>query len=347
MSTAAATPDPSSCAECEKSLGCMSSGTPCPNCDKILCSTCACKYPLIVFDPENPEESNDVTKNNTVECFCKTCFQKKSILDFSKTSVVIEPSSSSAGNGITLVFAHGAGSSRAMFSSHAKILAEQKGYRCIFFDFPGHGTLMDEPLSLEACSTRVKTILSEYNLQPGGNTFYVGASFGAYVGFKALKDHAEYFKGAILLDCGQNVGPGSSLKAAMGLWFLRAITNNISNKGMTNLMMSAMDKSPADWKLVESTFGAGFYFKYGAEQVECLKTVAPADIIPELDMPILFFNGAGDYRDSEDKWLELCKNKKSELKVYENGDHFFTHDSKFVDDMLERFDKFSKGVSAE
>mmetsp|Transcript_31884 Transcript_31884/g.52590 ORF Transcript_31884/g.52590 Transcript_31884/m.52590 type:complete len:350 (-) Transcript_31884:378-1427(-) len=341
------TTDASSCIECQKSFGCLSSGDSCPKCKNLLCSTCACKYPLIVFDPANPDESNDTTKNNTVESFCKACFQEKSLLDFTKTSVVIEPASTAAtSNGITYIFAHGAGGSRAMFGPHAKILAE-KGHRCILFDFPGHGSRMDDEqlLTLETCATTVQTILTEYNIKPGDKTIYVGASMGAYVGFHILKEHATSFQGGILLDCGQNVGPGASLKATLGLWFLKAMTNNVSNKSMTNLMMSATKKSPADWKLIESTFGAGFFFQQGAQQVECMKMVAPADLIPQLDMPILFFNGSDDYRDSENKWLELCQHKSSELKVYEKGDHFFSHDSKCVDDMLERFDKFSKALT--
>jgi hypothetical protein len=106
-------------------------------------------------------------------------------------------------------------------------------------DFGGKERVCSNIVS-QACSTTGKTILTEYNLQPGGKTFYVGALFDAYVGFKVLKDHAEYFKYTILLDCCQNVGPGAFLlKASAGLLFLKAITNNISSKGMTNLMMSA------------------------------------------------------------------------------------------------------------
>ena len=234
-----------------------------------------------------------------------------------------------------------------MFSPHATILAEKYGYRCILADFPGHGTLVDQPLSPDTCADTIHTILEQHNLKPGDKTVYIGASLGAYVGFHILKKHQEYFKGAILLDCGQNVGPGASLKATMGLWFLKALTNHLSNKSITNLLKTETQKSPADYKLVETSFGAGFMFQQGAQQVACLKAVAPAEIIPELDLPILFFNGSEDYRDSEDKWLALCKDKRSELKVYDKGDHFFTHDSRFVDDMLERFDTFSKAVALQ
>ena len=87
------------------------------------------------------------------------------------------------------------------------------------------------------------------------------------------------------------------------------------------------------------------FFQQGPSQVDCLHQVAPADIIPRLDFPIIFFNGSEDHRDSENKWLSLCKDKtKSSLKVYDGGDHFFCHDSRFVDDMMDRIDQFIGSV---
>ena len=88
--------------------------------------------------------------------------------------------------------------------------------------------------------------------------------------------------------------------------------------------------------MLETNFGAGMWFDHAEAQVACLKAVSPAEYIPKLDFPILFMNGSKDYRDSEHRWLELCVNKKSELKVYEGGDHFFTHDTRFLEDMLAR-----------
>ena len=86
------------------------------------------------------------------------------------------------------------------------------------------------------------------------------------------------------------------------------------------------------------------FFQQGAAQCDCLHSVAPADLIPALDIPILYFNGSEDHRDCENKWLDLCKDERSELKVYESGDHFFCHDSRFVDDMLDRMDRFIQAV---
>ena len=122
----------------------------------------------------------------------------------------------------------------------------------------------------------------------------------------------------------------------------------MSNKALMEAMLSVGKKSPAKYRVVESVYGAGMHFQQGVAQTICMHSVSPADHIPNYDFPVLFFNGSEDYRDSENKWLSLCKNQKlSALKVYEHGDHFFIHDESFVDDLLDRMDSFAKQAALE
>jgi pimeloyl-ACP methyl ester carboxylesterase len=161
-----------------------------------------------------------------------------------------------------------------------------------------------------------------------------------------LDQLAAVFDGAVMMDCGQNVGPGASLKARIGLMVLAYIGRKWSNAKLMGLMVGETKKSKADYYLVESCFGAGMFFEQAGGQVECLKAVAPADYIPKYTFPVLYMNGSEDYRDSEDKWLELCTQKEtSELKVYDGGDHFFMFDSRFVDDVLTRMGALVKTIS--
>jgi hypothetical protein len=84
------------------------------------------------------------------------------------------------------------------------------------------------------------------------------------------------------------------------------------------MMKDVCLKSDADYHLMETVFGAGMFFDQAGEQVECLRAVAPAEYIPSVSFPLIFMNGDKDYRDSEKKWLELCKNQDSELQVYKD-----------------------------
>ena len=337
-------------------MGCMGKAIPCSKCNKLLCSTCSGKHPLIPFDTSNPVESNDLSRNNQIHIYCKKCFQERSVLDFATHDEEIVPASEQeqeqeaqtlATTTTTFVFVHGGGSSRAMYRGHANLLSE-RGYRCILLDLPGHGTMVETPLTLDSCVDTVKSVLEKYGLlkdTPGQKTIYVGGSFGAYTGFYVLDKLQDNFSGAVQMDCGQNVGPGASIKARVGMWFLKKLANHLSNTALMKSMLDVSRKSPADYKLVETTFGAGFYFDQGVAQTECLQSVAPASHIPHLKFPILFMNGSEDHRDSEEKWLSLCQDQQhSKLKVFEGGDHFFCHDTRFLTEIIDMMDDFAKSI---
>jgi pimeloyl-ACP methyl ester carboxylesterase len=331
------------CEECNVNLGCLSIAKACDKCQKVLCSKCAGKFPLIPFDLTMPEESNDLATNSMVKSYCQQCFQDTSVLDFTKTYDVVNPTSGNDASA-TYVMVHGGSGSRAMFRPFADILAT-KGYRSILLDMPGHGSLVDTPLTLENCVKTVKDILDKEK-RNRKNTIYVGGSLGAYIGFYVLEKLMDEFCGAVLMDCGQNVGPDCSLKASLGILFLKLVSKSMSNKGLMEALVGVTKRSPANWKLVESTFGAGMFFDQALQQIQCMHTVKPADHIPSYDFPILFFNGSEDHRDSEDKWLKLCKNQElSSLKVYDGGDHFFSHDSRFVDDVIDRMITFTAQIA--
>jgi pimeloyl-ACP methyl ester carboxylesterase len=87
-----------------------------------------------------------------------------------------------------------------------------------------------------------------------------------------------------------------------------------------------------------------------------LQAVAPVQCLANIDIPVLFMNGSEDYRNSEEAWLKISIKAntssntttlqvQSELKVYEGGDHFFMHDSRFVNDILESIHAFAEKVS--
>lgn len=310
------------------------------DCTARLCQACHNKRPLFVCPPD-PALCHDLDQA-TLKKFCKSCFHQESVIDFDKTYDRIEGMKD---NNVTFVFLHGGGSSRALFHAHATELRARYGHGSILLDLPGHASLVETPLSLESCATTLQAVLKECNLDkksPSNKLIYVGGSFGAYTGFYMLDKFQNMFDGAILMDCGQNVGPGASYKAKTGLVMLAWMGNHLSNATLITMMKDITDKSPADYKLMETVFGAGMWFDQAQQQVNCLGAVAPEELIPTLDIPILFMNGTEDHRDCEEKWLELCVNEQSELKDYEGGDHFFTHDSRFLDDILTRWHEFSE-----
>jgi pimeloyl-ACP methyl ester carboxylesterase len=287
------------------------------------------------------QESNDL-QHAILKKYCKSCFQNKSTLNFDRTYDVLEGTS-----GTIFVFVHGGSGCRAMFQAHAAELQQRFGHGSILLDLPGHGSLVETPLSLSSCAETLGDILKECGItekKPDRKVIYVGGSLGAYVGFYLLQHFQEVLDGAILMDCGQNVGPGASFKAKLGLVVLKWMGSTFSNATLLKMMSDVCLKSDADYHVIETVFGAGMFFDRAGEQVECLRDVAPAEYIPNLNLPIVFMNGSKDYRDSEQRWLELCTNKESHLKVYQGGDHFFIHDSRFVDDILNRCNDLANNI---
>jgi pimeloyl-ACP methyl ester carboxylesterase/DNA-directed RNA polymerase subunit RPC12/RpoP len=299
----------------------------CEGCGSALCKACHGTCPLLTV----PSDKETVIKNGTIQHFCKPCFHTKSTIDFAAPFVSIEGTS-----GITFVYVHGGGGSRQMYYGHAQEMKKRYQHGAILLDLPGHGAMVDTPLTLESSAQALDKALAEATYSRSDKLVYVGGSLGAYIGFSLLDKFQDKFSAAVLMDCGQNVGPGASLKARLGLVMLNFVAKRYSNADLMKLMLGVSKKSKADFMLVETCFGAGNFFEQGEAQVECLRTVAPADYVGKVSFPILFMNGSEDHRDSENLWLKLCQNKASDLKVYEGGDHFFCHDTRFLDDILTR-----------
>lgn len=307
------------------------SPTPCFKCNRPLCVSCSGKYCLVPFDEANPEKVGKVARS-----FCKICFEETSTVDYSKITDVIGPESSDT----AFVMVHGGGVSRAMFRPQARILAEA-GFKCILPDLPGHGSLMGAKLTPDTCVSTIKSALDENNVKPGDRVIYVGASFGSQVGFYVLDKLPGYFSGAIMMACGQNVGPGAALQIRCGQLIAKQLFGYMSNLYFLNSGISSLEKLSADFHIAESLVGGGTFIDAMPALTDCQQAISTSDIIPRLIIPLLFLNGSDEYRADEARWLALSPNKASTSQVYEGGDHFVSHDSRFVPDILARMKDFA------
>ena len=208
--------------------------------------------------------------------------------------------------------------------------------------------MVETPLSLDTCVSTVSDILKKEQCDPV-KTIYVGCSMGGYAGFFILDQLKDSFAGACLIDVGQNVGPDCSLKAGVGLWFLDKISTGMSNSSLTKAMLGEAKKTKSTyyhWN--DAIYGAGMYFQQGSNQVNVIHTVAPAEHIPKYPFPIFFVNGSEDYRDSEEKWLSLCRDQeRSLLKVYQGADHFVSHDGRFEPNCSKTWIRLPKKLSSK
>jgi pimeloyl-ACP methyl ester carboxylesterase len=259
--------------------------------------------------------------------FCKACFQKVSLLDFSNKATILGPE---AGTAPTFVFIHGAGGCRNMFEAHARQLSEENGFRCVLIDLPGHGSRMDETLTMDSA---IETILRETNSHTspfkGMKPVAVGGSLGGYLLMEFIGRYPDVFDACVVAMCGQNVGVGRGMAASMGLYLLEHLMKSMSSSSALKLMIDEACKNKhIDKDMLTPILRTGMFFMENEGQISILKATNPVESLSKFEGFILFINGSEDHRDSENVWLRAAK--AGRLIDYQGGDHFFTHDRRFM-----------------
>jgi pimeloyl-ACP methyl ester carboxylesterase len=217
-----------------------------------------------------------------------------------------------------------------MFLHHARKLVEMGPYKCILLDLPGHGTRMDDELSLDSA---ISTVLSVAREHAGPNALYVGGSLGSYIGMELLGRHPSEFKSAVLMMCGQNTGAGSGIAAKMGLWGFKTFIPMLSSATILNGIVSAAksNKHLNTEMIFDTSLRPGAFFGQGLAQVKILEQSNPRESLPKYKGKVLFINGSKDHRDSENIWTSLCN---GQLIVYDDADHFFSHDNRYFPTLM-------------
>mmetsp|Transcript_12120 Transcript_12120/g.14793 ORF Transcript_12120/g.14793 Transcript_12120/m.14793 type:complete len:380 (-) Transcript_12120:90-1229(-) len=364
----------SKCKYCRSNIKRLSKRKKCDQCHALLCSKCIDLHPLIL---KNDTEMN--TRDQIISRLCSPCFRHYSILDFDSKFDVIDTKSSSisysdtttskevkdnfrydqssSSSPIVFVFAHGMGGNKANFRGHAQEMFDRFGHKSILFDFPGHGSRESEEITLESCAIALKEALKNSgiiyslpyenenndNYTTKNKLIYVGASFGAYIGFYLLSKFKKLFSGAVLMSCGHDM---TKPRVGIGIWIFGIITSRMSNLQFMSLYTKkAGVEVSRDYIKIDysSMLRGGVFFEQSSKMFDCMQSVNPADYIPHLSFPLLYLNGSNDWgrANSDKRWLKMSIDQdNSRLKVYYGGDHFFSHDSRFFDDVINEINRF-------
>ena len=166
----------------------------------------------------------------------------------------------------------------------------------------------------------------------------VGGSLGGYVSMEVLGSHPGLFDGAVIAMSGQNVGRGRGFKAKVGLAAMAFVMPLLAPETMLQKMAAEARKNGhiSGETALEIMLRPGMFFHQSQAQVDALRASDPLSSLPNFKGPVLFVNGSKDHRDSENMWLSACGSAHNcELKVYEEADHFFSHDDRFVDRFID------------
>ncbi len=337
------------CSGCNSSFGTFfNRSIICPissgGCGKHFCSTCL-DYACVTETNLTKATSSSGGSPSTVdlnkldiECFCKSCFQKLSNLDFSTSVQIYEPKGSEDTSIIPLsvLFLHGGGGCRKMFDYHAQELSSKHGYRCVLIDLPGHGACQDDPLTMDTALEAIHKALETYTKvdSKGRKPVIIGGSLGGYLLMEYVGRYPDAISAGIVTMCGQNVGEGRGWAAGMGIFAMSSLVSLLSSKTMlSGLIKTAASSGTLNMDLiVDSSLRTGMFFHQGVAMCEILSSSNPSASLSRYPGRLLFVNGSKDHRDSEQLWLSLSQH--GSLKVYEGGDHFFSHDNRFLSTFL-------------
>ena len=108
------------------------------------------------------------------------------------------------GGAQSIVFAHGVLLNRRIFDRQLEALKD--GYRCIAFDFRGHGRsdVPDSGYSVDALTTDAAELIRQTGAAP---CHFVGHSLGAFVGLRLAARHPELIRSLVVLSASADPQP--------------------------------------------------------------------------------------------------------------------------------------------
>ena len=132
------------------------------------------------------------------------------------------------GQGPTIVFLHGMGSSRMAWLPTAKKLLG--GHRVVMMDLPGHGdSPLPDPFTLQVAAEQVAQALAADKPE---STIVVGQGVGGLLALMAASAHPERESGVVLIDA--SLKPEQPVPDQMQKYFLQALDEHYDDvlKGM-------------------------------------------------------------------------------------------------------------------
>jgi pimeloyl-ACP methyl ester carboxylesterase len=120
------------------------------------------------------------------------------------------------------VFIHGAMMGRSVWRPQLEAFSTQ--HRFIAVDQPGHGTLRDQPFTLEAA---VANVVAAIDAEAGGRAVLVGLSLGGYVAMTVAGLYPERVRGLVISGCTRE--PVGLSRAGFHLygWSIRVVPERV------------------------------------------------------------------------------------------------------------------------
>lgn len=204
-------------------------------------------------------------------------------------------------------------------------------------DLPAHGARFKEDLTIDACLQAIKEAIQLCRTK---DFTIIGGSLGGYILMEFLGREPTLCQSAVVMMAGQDVGVHRGMAASFGLWAMGKAFSFLSQASGAKQFMRAASKNPyLNRAMIEELSKSGTYFKHYEQNIALLKSTDPRLNLSKGKAKCLFINGEKDYRNSEDIWLQSA-GEGSKLIVYEGADHFFSHDNRFFERLIDDINSF-------
>jgi len=336
-----------SCSVCNRQI-CKGQGKTCQEtaggCGKTLCSAC-CSYALVPEAEALRLGAGEGSSAMAAGLYCKPCFQRNNLLDFSRTVDVFGPARGAAP---CLLFVHGLINCRSSFREHAEQLSKAHGIRCVLMDLPGHGARMDEDLSADSAFEAIERAAQEYCVAAGGPpTVILGVSLGGYLTMEALRRAPQLFSGAILVECNYNFGVGCSAKSKLKMWMARFFIGQItrgSNAAAFQAVRKAFSANShiSTESLTTAVLRTGVFHSQASAGINILRGLDVLGALSRFKGPVLFMQAT-----KGDEQLFMASTERGQLKYAEGGDHQYPIDDRFMQAFIADCAAFVAEVASE
>eukprot|EP00211_Chloroparvula_japonica_P005639 CAMPEP_0119140840 /NCGR_PEP_ID=MMETSP1310-20130426/29918_1 /TAXON_ID=464262 /ORGANISM="Genus nov. species nov., Strain RCC2339" /LENGTH=367 /DNA_ID=CAMNT_0007132231 /DNA_START=77 /DNA_END=1180 /DNA_ORIENTATION=- len=296
----------SSCMLCSTNFSLTNRRHHCRGCGKLLCKKCCSRFLLLpreIYPHDDPQR------------LCTDCYKKISIISFEK-----KLEAGGIAEGPTLLLIHDACYNRAAWHIQMDILSKQ--FRVIALDLPGHGSRLDEDLTLKSALEAVQDAIT--NHVPEKKALVMGMGFGGYVAMVYAGQYPEHCTGLILCGAAFN-SPGEQTFYDMRTALYKMLPGQALSGVMSSMEVDGT-KEPNLMVSLRYLMRAGFHYDQWPKVQKILKTTDFVMHLRSYDGKVLFVNGERDKR-SDEKAL-LASANDSVLQVILGGDHLMYWDEK-------------------
>ena len=230
-----------------------------------------------------------------------------------------------------VILLHGLRTSATMWRQQVEAL-EARGIPTYAVDLPGHGTRLNERFTLPLALAAVDAAVGRAAAETGEKPYLVGFSLGGYLSIEWAATEHHRIAGLLAASCATTPHP-----VIMVVWRMLAKGIHLfpdRGRALNDAVVRLFVPTPGS----QDVLAGGVALEVMDDVLRDLSTLRPLTRLPEIDVPVLFVNGALDHiRIEARRYLAATPNAR--LVTVPRATHMVnvTHPAAFTDALLDGY----------